>query len=56
MNSQRACTYAVDTAVTLAENSIQIHGGMGFTWEMGLHYYLRTMLTRRQLIDGLWSS
>ncbi|CAB4927231.1 unannotated protein [freshwater metagenome] len=53
-NSQRACHYAVGISISLAEQSIQIHGGMGFTWEMGLHYYLRTMLTRRELIAGLW--
>ena len=54
-NSQRACDYAVGTSISLAEQSIQVHGGMGFTWEMGLHYYLRTMLTRRELIVGLWA-
>ena len=44
-----------ETAIEVAEASIQVHGGMGFTWEMGLHFYLRTMLVRRQLVHGLWA-
>lgn len=52
-NAVRASRYALDTAIVVAESSIQVHGGMGFTWEMGLHYYLRSMLTRRELVQGL---
>ena len=52
-NAARASRYALDTAISVAESSIQVHGGMGFTWEMGLHYYLRSMLTRRELVQGL---
>ncbi|MEI8058321.1 MAG: acyl-CoA dehydrogenase family protein [Actinomycetes bacterium] len=54
-NSRRATAYALDTAIEVAQSSIQVHGGMGFTWEMGLHFYLRTMLVRRQLVQGLWA-
>ena len=54
-NARRATAYALDTAIEVAESSIQVHGGMGFTWEMGLHFYLRTMLVRRQLVHGLWA-
>jgi hypothetical protein len=53
-NSVRAARYALDTAITVAQSAIQVHGGMGFTWEMGLHYYLRSMLVRRELAQGLW--
>ena len=52
-NAARASRYALDTAISVAESSIQVHGGMGFTWEMGLHYFLRSMLTRRELVQGL---
>ena len=52
-NARRAASYALNTAIQVAESSIQVHGGMGFTWEMGLHFYLRTMLVRRQLVHGL---
>ena len=30
-----------EAAVTNARAAIQVHGGMGCTWEMGLHYYLK---------------
>jgi alkylation response protein AidB-like acyl-CoA dehydrogenase len=30
-----------DVASKTAAEAIQIHGGMGFTWELGLHHYLR---------------
>ena len=53
-NSVRAARYALDTAITVAQSAIQVHGGMGFTWEMGLHYFLRSMLIRRELAFGLW--
>jgi alkylation response protein AidB-like acyl-CoA dehydrogenase len=49
----RVSLYALDAAINVAEGSIQVHGGMGFTWEMGLHFYLRSMLSRRELIRGL---
>lgn len=53
-NAIRASRYAIDTSITVAEGSIQVHGGMGFTWEMGLHFFLRRMLVRRQLLQFLW--
>lgn len=30
-------------------NSIQVHGGMGFTWDQGLHWHLRHILALREL-------
>lgn len=53
-NAVRASLYALDQSIIVAESAIQVHGGMGFTWEMGLHYYLKTMLIRRELAQGLW--
>lgn len=32
---------ADDAAVVNARTSIQVHGGMGFTWEVVVHYYLK---------------
>ena len=49
----RACGYALETAIRVAQGAIQVHGGMGFTWELGLHIYLRAMLARRDLVRGL---
>lgn len=34
---------------TVAERSIQIHGGIGFTWDLGLHFYLRHLLALQRL-------
>jgi len=45
--------HAIELAVDVAERAIQVHGGMGFTWEMGLHFYLRHLLTLRDLVTGL---
>lgn len=45
--------HAIEQAVDVAERAIQVHGGMGFTWEMGLHFYLRHLLTLRDLVSGL---
>lgn len=30
-----------DTLSSVCNDGTQIHGGMGFTWELGLHFYLR---------------
>ena len=30
-----------DTARFVCNEGVQIHGGIGFTWELGLHFYLR---------------
>jgi alkylation response protein AidB-like acyl-CoA dehydrogenase len=34
----------------LVQDCIQIHGGMGVTWEHDLHLYLRRMTAERQLM------
>jgi alkylation response protein AidB-like acyl-CoA dehydrogenase len=39
-----AKSYAGDTAVAACERSIQIHGGIGFTWEHVLHRYYKRAL------------
>jgi hypothetical protein len=39
-----AKSYCGDTAVAACERSIQVHGGIGFTWEHVLHtYYMRAL-------------
>ncbi len=30
-----------DTAVSAAESALQIHGGVGFTWEYDVHLHMR---------------
>jgi hypothetical protein len=39
-----AKAYAGDTAVAACERSIQVHGGIGFTWEHVLHRYYKRAL------------
>jgi alkylation response protein AidB-like acyl-CoA dehydrogenase len=36
-----AKSYCGDAARSVCNEGIQIHGGIGFTWELGLHLYLR---------------
>jgi alkylation response protein AidB-like acyl-CoA dehydrogenase len=39
-----AKVWAGDTAVAACERSIQVHGGIGFTWEHVLHHYYKRAL------------
>ena len=50
-----AALYALDTAALVVESAIQVHGGMGFTWEVGLHFHLRHIVMLRELVYGLWT-
>jgi alkylation response protein AidB-like acyl-CoA dehydrogenase len=36
-----AKSFCGDAARFVCNEGIQIHGGIGFTWELGLHFYLR---------------
>ncbi|BBZ56441.1 MULTISPECIES: acyl-CoA dehydrogenase [Mycolicibacterium] len=48
-----AATQAMHSQVFNAENNIQLHGGIGFTWEHDAHLYLRRALTLSALTgDG----
>jgi len=49
----RGALFAVDRCIDIAERAIQVHGGLGFTWEMGLHFPLRQMMLARELIVAL---
>src|SRR5205823_4769416 len=39
-----AKSFAADVAVAACERSIQVHGGIGFTWEHMLHRYYKRAL------------
>ena len=45
-----AKAYAGDIARLAANEGIQFHGGMGFTWELGIHHYLR----RVKVLEALY--
>lgn len=41
--------FAFDASIKVIETAIQVHGGLGFTWEMGIHVYLRHATALRDL-------
>lgn len=47
--------FVVKRCIDAAELVLQVHGALGFTWEMGLHHYLRHMLMAQEIIGGLRS-
>jgi len=47
-----AATLAVPSAVQNAQLNIQVHGGIGFTWEHDAHLYLRRAAAIEALIDA----
>lgn len=49
----RGSARAIESAIEIAQIAIQVHGGIGFTWELGLHYYLRHMMLGREIVAGL---
>jgi alkylation response protein AidB-like acyl-CoA dehydrogenase len=52
-HARQAARYAMDASLRVIETAIQVHGGLGFTWEMGLHIYLRHVVTLRELTNAL---
>ena len=36
----------------VCESAIQVHGGIGFTWEYGLHLYYRRVLSVQSMLGG----
>ena len=48
-----AASHAIRAQVVNAQNNIQLHGGIGFTWEHDAHLYLRRARTLAALLsDG----
>jgi alkylation response protein AidB-like acyl-CoA dehydrogenase len=44
-----------EAARTICAETIQVHGGMGFTWELGLHRFLRrARVIEHSFGDGAW--
>ena len=46
-----AASHAIRTQVFNAQNNIQLHGGIGFTWEHDAHLYLRRARTLAALME-----
>ena len=47
-----AKAYAARSARTVCETAIQVHGGIGNTWECMAHVYLRRSLLATELFGG----
>ncbi|MBS1848382.1 MAG: acyl-CoA dehydrogenase family protein [Actinobacteria bacterium] len=47
-----AAVVALDSAVRVAEDCIQVLGGIGFTWEHDAHLHLRRAVALRQQLGG----
>jgi alkylation response protein AidB-like acyl-CoA dehydrogenase len=43
---------ATDAAILTAETAIQVHGAMGYTYEVDLHYWMKRSWT----LAGAWGS
>jgi alkylation response protein AidB-like acyl-CoA dehydrogenase len=53
--SSMAKAWCGDTAIKVGHDAVQVHGGMGFTWELGLHHYLRrTAVLASSYGDATW--
>jgi len=51
--ARMAKSAASDAAAFISDRSIQLHGGIGFTWEYGLHIYFKRNLHNQALFgDG----
>jgi alkylation response protein AidB-like acyl-CoA dehydrogenase len=47
-----AKSYACRTAVDVAGKAMQLHGGIGYTWESGIHVYLKRAALNRSLFGS----
>lgn len=48
-----AASYTTDVAGAIAGSALQLHGGLGFSWEHDLHLYLRRAKTNALLQGGI---
>lgn len=53
--ARMAKSAASDAAATISAQAIQLHGGIGFTWEYGLHIFCKRNLHNQALLgDGVY--
>ena len=50
--ASKAKAYASDAAVEIAGKAMQLHGGIGYTWESGVHVYLKRATLNRALFGS----
>ncbi|AZG45130.1 acyl-CoA dehydrogenase family protein [Gordonia insulae] len=47
-----AASYSAEMAVRVAGKAMQLHGGIGYTWESGVHVYLKRATLNRSLFGS----
>jgi alkylation response protein AidB-like acyl-CoA dehydrogenase len=47
-----AKSYGCAAAVDVVGKAMQLHGGMGYTWESGIHVYLKRAMLNRSLFGS----
>jgi alkylation response protein AidB-like acyl-CoA dehydrogenase len=47
-----AKSYACGAAVDVVGKAMQLHGGIGYTWESGIHVYLKRATLNRSLFGS----
>ena len=47
-----AKAHATSTAVAVAGKAMQLHGGIGYTWESGIHAFLKRAALNRSLFGS----
>jgi alkylation response protein AidB-like acyl-CoA dehydrogenase len=52
VTSAMAKSYATSMAVDVAGKAMQLHGGIGYTWESGVHVYLKRAALNRALFGS----
>jgi alkylation response protein AidB-like acyl-CoA dehydrogenase len=52
VSASMAKSYATASAVEVAGAALQVHGGYGYTWDSGLHVYLKRALLNRSLFGS----
>jgi alkylation response protein AidB-like acyl-CoA dehydrogenase len=48
----RATGYVTSSAVEVVGKAMQLHGGIGYTWESGVHVHLKRIALNRSLFGG----
>ncbi|MBO0853034.1 MAG: acyl-CoA/acyl-ACP dehydrogenase [Nocardia sp.] len=52
ISAARAKAYTTSAAVAVTGKAIQLHGGMGYTWESGIHRHLKRATLNRTLFGS----
>lgn len=52
LNACLAKAHISEVGTFVAKTSIEVHGGIGFTDEYGLHYWFKRIGANRQLLGG----